>query len=221
MQNQSQHNFGTYAVMIARNILNKFGLYPSTSEIQDAFKNKNSIYHPILIVPMVNTLNGLIFSQIETYKIFCQKRLCDYIIFTNPTDEELAAANGQDHLPDSFEMIHEEYEHKEKDFINLENKYYKQLSETQSYLNNFIKAVLIRKSSYRPEYDDEFLAINDELNQKSEALKQVLLDNKQLWKDFTIKLSKVIIELGGFFISDEDDLEQRAELIFFEKLGKN
>lgn len=221
MQNYSQQFFGTYAVMIAKNIFNKFGLYPSNDELMDGLKNKDSVYHPILIVPMANILNGLILSQIETYKLFCQKRLCDFIIYTNPTPEQLAASNGEDNLPDSFQIIHEEYELQEKKYLNLENSYYQQLSDTQGFLIKYIKSVLIRFASYQPTYDEEFFEKIEELSQKTEEIKVILIENKQLWKDFTTKLIKVITELGVFTLPVEEDLEQRGELVFFEKLGLN
>lgn len=219
MQNQKQHFFGTYAVMIAQNIFTKLGLHPSNADLLDALKNKQSIYHPLLIVPMANMLNGLLLSQIETYKLFCQKRLCDYIIFTNPTPEELAAANGEDILADSFQIVNDEYEIKAKDYSNLENLYYQQLTDSQSFLIQYVKSVLIRFASYQPKYDEEFFEKINELEQKSEEIKLILIENKQLWKEFTTKLAKVISELGGFMLPPEEDLEQRGELIFFEKLG--
>ena len=97
--------FETYEILIAQNLLNQFHLNLELAEIQKALKEKKSIYFILLNVPMQNSFNGMILSQIETYKQFCQKRLADYIISTNPTREEQASPDFEDIIPDNIESF--------------------------------------------------------------------------------------------------------------------
>ena len=166
MQNQQQtveQDLGSYSYLIAENILNKFNLKLSTADIEKAFKDKNSPYFNLLKVPMLNCLNGMVYEQCDTYKLFCQKRLTDYALNVNPSEDQLKQSEGAFSLPESIMMLGDELVANQAKLRELEIDYYEILAKTQSYLINYVKKQIISTGTFIGKYDENFFKEIDQL----------------------------------------------------------
>ena len=222
MQNQKQNVdeiLGTYSFLIAENILNKFNLKLSASEIEKAFKNQDSMYFHLLKVPMINCLNGMIYEQCESYKLFCQKRLTDYALNVNPTEEQIKQSGGEFSLPSSITLLSEELVVLQTRLRDLQIDYYEVLSKTQSYLIQYVKKQIIGMGSFIGNYDDAFFQEMSSFEQRALVVQKNLIEHRNEWHDFSISVTKVIADLASFTLEPEIDIEQRSALNFLRNLG--
>jgi hypothetical protein len=222
MEKQEQtveQSLGSYNFLIAENILNKFNLKLSSADIEKAFKDKNSPYFHLLKVPMLNCLNGMVYEQCETYKLFCQKRLTDFVLNVNPTLDELKESGGAFSLPESITQLGDELVVHQAHLRELEIDYYEVLAKTQSYLIGYVKKQIISTGTFVGNYDDSFFKEMDSFEQRALSVQKMLVENRESWHEFAISVTKVISDLASFTLPPEVDFEQRSQLNFLRNLG--
>jgi hypothetical protein len=222
MEKQAQtveQRLGSYNFLIAENILNKFNLKLSTTEVEKAFTDKNSPFFNLLKVPMLNCFNGIIFEQCETYKEFCQKRLIDYALNVNPSEDELVQSGGNFSLPASITQLGDELNARQTGLRDIEINYYEVLTKTQAYLIGFVKKQIISTGTFVGKYDEHFFAEMDSLEQRALSVQKNLIENRESWHEFSITVTKVIADLASYTLPPEVDIEQRSQLNFLRNLG--
>jgi hypothetical protein len=72
--------FPTYGFLTSQRILERLQINLSGDELVSALKNHHSLYYQLLIVPLKNILNGIIFQQAQDYQVYAQKLFIDYLL---------------------------------------------------------------------------------------------------------------------------------------------
>ena len=211
--------FETYEILIAQNLLNQFHLNLELPELQKALKEKKSIYFILLNVPMQNSFNGMILSQIETYKQFCQKRLADYVISTNPTREEQASPDFEDIIPDNIESFKQELIKLQGNLRAIEQDYYNGIAKIQAYLIKIVNFEIINQGIFSGNFSKDALRFIDEKAIEAQQMRINLLQQRQEWEKMAGDICLLLADKSGYLIDENEDLAQRSELNFLKNLG--
>jgi len=70
----------TYGLLTSKRIFERFNIDVDTDDLISAIQNPLSIYHQLLIVPLKNIFNGIIFQQAKDYELYAQKLFIDYLL---------------------------------------------------------------------------------------------------------------------------------------------
>ena len=70
----------TYEILIAKNILQNFGVNVSEQEINQSLKNSNHINSQILKLPYKHVFNGIIIGHAQEFRVYAQKLFVDYLL---------------------------------------------------------------------------------------------------------------------------------------------
>lgn len=210
----------TYNFLIAQNILTKFNLHLKNEEILKILREKNDIYYCILRAPTENIFNQMIFSQIKSYELFIQKRMLDYLIKTAPSLNDMEAKEGlEPQLPEVYRDLQTEFQTLQKNLLELDNELLKLVSRTNSYIHK----VIVQRATLGVLYDrrisPELEETSSMLEHQSKELRHKILGVRQEWNLFAKRICKTLSELGGYYIEEDTDLSQRAEIDFFRDLG--
>ncbi len=218
-QSNARNMFETYEILIAQNLLNQFHLNLELPELEKALKDKKSIYSILLNVPMQNSFNGMILSQIETYKQFCQKRLADYIISTNPTREEQASPDFEEIIPDDIERYKQALINLQNDLRTVEQDYYDGIAKTQAYLIKVVNFEIINQGVFSGNYTKDILEFINEKAIEAQQTRTKLVQLRQEWEKMSSDVCVLLADKSGYLIDENADLAQRSELNFLKNLG--
>lgn len=218
-ESNARNMFETYEILIAQNLLNQFHLNLELPELEKALKNKKSIYSILLNVPMQNSFNGMILSQIETYKQFCQKRLADYIISTNPTREEQASSDFEEVIPNDIERYKQELINLQTNLRTVEQTYYDGIAKIQAYLIRMVNFEIINQGRFSGNFTEDSLRFIDEQAIEAQQLRVNLLQLRQEWEKMASDVCVLLADKSGYLIDENEDLAQRSELNFLKNLG--
>lgn len=126
----------TYGLLTAEQLLESCGIILQHDDLIRALNNPSCFYHKILLVPLKNIFNGIIFQQVHDYQVYVQKVFIDYYLSGETTKEEDspgAATRG-------------DLEDEHKKLIDMNTAYHQEeanqvalLAECQTYLINYIK----------------------------------------------------------------------------------
>lgn len=72
--------FSTYGLLTAERILARFNVHLPHDALIKAIKNPLSMQYTLLLVPLKNVFNGIIFQQAHDYQIYAQKLFVDYLL---------------------------------------------------------------------------------------------------------------------------------------------
>lgn len=211
--------YATYELIIAQNILNQLNIFLNTEELFDILKSKDSKYFTLLKVPMLSSFNGMILSQIDSYRLFCQKRLADYIIATSPTQEQQASPDFEDIIPDNIEKYKEDLVELQKTTKKIEQDYYNLIARTQSYLKKIVNAAIINSGNFSQEFSSENLEKIAKLYAEANQQSSEFMKLRETWEHITTQLCILLSEKTGYSIDLSEDITQRSELNFLKNLG--
>lgn len=221
---QSKENFlnqkmNSYELMIAHHILNQIGIHLSSDKVKEALKDKNSKYHILLSVPMLNVFNSLLLAQIQSYKLFCQKKLADFIILTNPSEEEQQQIDFEDKIAQDFLEYKDKMCKSQENLRELEQQFYDDLAACQAFLKKIIRQQIMEFGEYIGTSEPFVMEEFGIMRSKVRDIKQQLLQAKLLWHELAEEINLKWVEKGGYILSPEDEMAQRTELMFWKNLG--
>jgi hypothetical protein len=210
----------TYDFLMAQNILGKFRILLSNDEILRVIQEKNDVNYLLICSPIENIYNQMIFSQIKSYELFVQKRMMDYVLGTAPTPESIESAEGADiHYPEAFSNLQAQFNEIQARLLALDNIMLKLVSETNDYIKKYVTKNIVKGSQNSSEISQELKDNITMFETKAQDMRATLLVTRDEWKAFASGVCKTLSELGGYFVEEEVDLAQRAEINFFRQLG--
>ena len=208
-----QEKYSSYAFLIAKSILAKWNIQLEYSVFTKEFENHDSIYSIICQAPTNHLFNSLIVAQIKSYKQFIQKRMIDF--FINNTSK---AEDTEDVIPDIVSDLQDSFSMQQELLGMIEQKHYDGIAKTNAFLLQYIKKNIIKYgyllNNGAPEIQAEIKGFVEE----AECLKHELIHSRQTWRALAIRVSDTLMSVSAFQINELDDIEQRAELQFFDSL---
>lgn len=209
-----QKKYSSYAFFIAKSVLRKFNVNLDFKQFQKEFENKESVYAVICQAPITNLLNSLINAQIKSYEKFIQKRLIDYYILNSNKGED---EESGDH-PEIIQDLNQRFSETHQSFCVIEQKLYDCIANTNQKLGAYARSQIIKFAYLVDPIEESIKEQISELIIEAANVKEQLIANRQLWRDFAIEVSSVISSVGLYKVDDFEDLEQRAELDFLDTL---
>jgi len=210
----------TYNILMAQNILNTFNLSLSKEQIFEALTTTKSIYYWLINMPMQNNLNAIILSQITSYKIFCQKRLIDFFIFTSPNDTDFNEDPNEYQIPSSVSDLLDQLQNLQQTTREIENTHFEQIYNTQSFLISYVRHQVIQSGRFYGYYTPEFHRETESTLQVVLSLKNQLIEYREQWHQLAINITNTLNDIGGYSLDEVEDFAQRSDLDFFQALGK-
>lgn len=207
----------TYNLMITKNILAKLGIYISSQDLFVELEMHNSPYRELCQVPMMHIFNNLILAQIKSYQEFIQKRLIDYFVQNNPTQEELELLGKEQNISEAVLNSKERYLNMKKATQLVEQRLMDNISASQAFLKGVVKK---QNMFFEGEVSKEFHQKVDGFKEYANELQLSLVTEKNHWREFSTNVCMLLSELGNFRITEIEDIEQRAELQFLQNLGE-
>jgi hypothetical protein len=77
---QALAHLSSYQWMTAGRLLARAGIELAEKEVMVLLQHRQSFYYQLLLVPMMNVLNGIILDQAKEYQLFLQKLFVDYLM---------------------------------------------------------------------------------------------------------------------------------------------
>lgn len=220
MSNANTRRLTTYDFLMAQNVLGKFNIHLSNDEIFKVIQEKNDVNYLLICAPIENIYNQMIFSQIKSYELFVQKRMIDYVIGTAPTPDAVQNAEGADiSYPEVFVHLQERFQTIQAQLLDLDNQILQKIGETNSYIKKFVMKNIVKGIKLDDDMIPELQNKIQEFVSHSQELRTLLLSTREEWKLFAGEVCKTLSELGGYYVEEDEDLAQRAELSFFRQLG--
>jgi hypothetical protein len=160
--------FSSYGVITSQRILERYQVKIPQKELLVAIKNPVSFYHQLILVPLKNVLNGIVFQQANDYHVYTQKLYIDYLLSgeSSKTPEEQGAATRDD------------IEEERKALVIFGELFAKKLLEHE-YLISVIQNGLIKLTSeFKRQFDSSVKSIDKLLTLSGiEAAKKTIQDS--------------------------------------------
>ncbi|NBX84913.1 MAG: hypothetical protein EBQ95_04795 [Gammaproteobacteria bacterium] len=210
----------TYDFLMAQNILGKFNILLSNDEIFRIIQEKNDVNYLLICSPIENIYNQMIFAQIKSYELFVQKRMMDYVLGTAPTPEAIESAEGGDiQYPEAFMNLQKHFGEIQARLLELDNLLLKLVSETNQFIKRYVTKNIVSGNQNAYEIPQELKNNISIFEAQAQEMRVTLLATRDEWKSFASNVCKTLSELGGYFVEEDIDLAQRAEINFFQQLG--
>lgn len=219
IQNPTTGKFETYQLIMAENILNHVGIQLEYKDLIEAVTIPNSKYFILLKVPMKICLNSLIIGQINSYKLFCQKRLTDYVILTNPSDEMQNSSEFEDKIP--LDIVDQKNMLKvfQTESRNIYQNYYDLVSSIWAYLRDYVKKNNNIQRDFNLLDDEDYTRNILEFEENLDRLKLIFLNLRNQIQDQARSLIQTLNEKSEFILEQADDEKEKLDLSFYHQLG--
>jgi hypothetical protein len=212
-------SFSTYGLLIPQTICSLLKLKVPPKELQKAMLDEQSVYYILCKAPIQNMVNGIILAQIKSYQLFMQKRLIDCYVNTAPTITEAEKMEEEPIINPTVEEMKETFIQHVETTKPFEQQYFDVIADTSSFLKKFVaknKDKHGQLQTARPEFKDKC----DAFVEQGKMVEGQLLLERTRWREHAIDIADLIMKIGGFGVDELEDLEQRAELAFFQSFGE-
>jgi len=216
---QEQSELQTYDLIMARNILNNLGLAIGSEEVMDALLNPSNQKFMILKLPMQSAMNSMIISQIESYKIFCQKRLVDYIVLTNPNQDTQSKADFEDNVPDSIAGEKTRLLALQSRTRDVLQEHYDLIASIWSFLRKVIKKTEFKKNKLNLAQDQSFISNFQDYEANIIKIKLILINLRSEFEELSRSILQIMSERSEFFLDNQADQDEKTDLSFYRRLG--
>ena len=187
---------GTYEKMISNQILNQIGLSLNPNEIQKGLEDKSSRFYSVLRVPMALSLNALILAQIKTYKLFCQKKIADYLILTNPSQMEQQQQDFEDFIPKDILEFKSQLLEKQQELRNKEQLFYDDLALSQATLKKEVRQQIIEFGEFVGNFNELTTQKLSEISARAAEQKSELIETRRTWKNLAALIASILADKG-------------------------
>lgn len=218
LENQRLIIPSTYTLLIAETVLGQYEIHLNSQKLLEEIQNPNSIYSIIIQAPSLNILNQLIFSQILSYQHYIQKKFIDYFTKYATLDE-----NDNEEAPVHSETIQE----LKNTFIlekNASREVEQNLFDQIAYVNQIILSMIYHQSLLPKALDNidkhKLVEKITPCVENAKILRQTLIELRAKWKNFATDFTERFAGAVLFQTDELTDLELRAELEFFQDLGR-
>jgi hypothetical protein len=220
-QNPAPVKMETYQHVMAENILNQIGIRFSNDELIESIQDSNSKYFLLLKLPMKICMNTLIINQIDSYKLFCQKRLIDYVVLTNPNEEEQNTPGFQDKIPQDVLTQKERLEAFQHQIRETYQDYYDVVAKIWNYLRQLVQSNKVRTKGFDLSASEmeKFASNIQDYEDKIEKFKLVLLNYRIEAQEIARVIVQMINEKNEFNLELSDDEAEKLDLRFYQNLG--
>lgn len=218
-EKKSQIQMDSYQLMMAENIFNHLGLTLDRHHVVEALNNPESKYFALVKLPMLSALNGLILGQIESYKLFCQKRLSDYVILTNPPNEVQSQPEFQDKIPEDIMFQKQVLQTLQQQIRDLSQQHYDVLASMYAYLKNIIQVQVMQHPDIAWDKQAEFLQVTQEFEEKINQIKLILLNIREESEELAREITLVVAQKNDFALEPKEQEVEKMDLKFYHRLG--
>jgi hypothetical protein len=212
--------FSTYTLLIPQSICSQLRIKISPKDLLVAMQDSHSIYQLICQAPLQNMINGVILAQIKTYQVFLQKRLIDCYVNAAPTATELENTGEEPAVSDNVTEIKDQFLKHVEDTKPIEQSHFNLVADTYGFLKKFVSAHQDAQGRFKA-YGNDFKIKVDDFLAQGKILEAKLLEERINWREHAIEVSDAMMKMGTGRIDELEDLEQRAELAFFQRFGEN
>jgi len=209
----------SYQIIMAENIFNHLGMSLELHVIQEALTNPQSKYFSLLKLPMLLSLNSLLLGQVDSYKLYCQKRLSDYVILTNPPNDVQSQADFQDKIPEDIVLRKQSLMDLQQKIRDMSQQHYDVLASMFAYLKNIVKTKVLPHPDIAWDKDEEFLTQLSEFEEKVKQLKLIFINIRQEAEDLAREITMILAQKNEFNLEPKDDEEEKMALKFYHHLG--
>lgn len=206
----------TYSLLIPQSICSQLKIKVGPRELQKAMEDTSSIYHLICQAPIQDMINGIILAQVKSYQVFLQKRLIDCYVDTAPTVADVENTGEESPISDAIAEIKDRFLEHVEATKPLEQSHFNLVADTYGFLKKFVNANQGRLTSY----DQAFKASVDNFVEQGKILEAQLLSERSNWREHAIEVADSMMKMSLGRIDELQDLEQRAELAFFQSFGE-
>lgn len=211
---------GTYEKMISNQILNQIGLSLNPNEIQKGLEDKSSRFYSVLRVPMALSLNALILAQIKTYKLFCQKKIADYLILTNPSQMEQQQQDFEDFIPKDILEFKSQLLEKQQELRNKEQLFYDDLALSQATLKKEVRQQIIEFGEFVGNFNELTTQKLSEISARAAEQKSELIETRRTWKNLAALIASILADKGVVLYTGDQEYQQIMDLNFLQNLGE-
>ena len=210
----------TYRLLIPQSVCSQLKIKVGPNELKAAMQDESSFYHVVCQAPIQLMINGIILAQIKTYQIFLQKRLIDCYVNTAPTVNEVEITGEDPPINESINEMKERFLQHAESFKPLEQSHFNLIADTYGYLKKFISAHQNQQEQTKA-FDADFKSKINAFVTEGKILEAQLIKERLKWREHAIEISDTMMKMGSGRIDDIQELEQRAELAFFQSFGES
>lgn len=213
-------SISTYRLLIPQSVCSQLRIKVGPNELKAAMQDESSFYHVLCQAPIQVMVNGIILAQIKTYQIFLQKRLVDCYVNTAPTVNEVEITGEDLPISESINEMKEHFLQHAESFKPLEQIHFNLIADTYGYLKKFVSANQ-NQQAQKIAFNADFKSKINSFVAEGKMLEAQLLQERLKWREHAIEISDTMMKMGSGRIDDLQELEQRAELAFFQSFGES
>ena len=206
--------FPTYGFLTSQRILERFNITLSADELVHALKNKDSLYHQLLTVPLKNVLNGIVLQQAQDYQVYAQKLFIDYLLSgEDQKDESSPGANTRQEL----EAIRQQLIALGETFRTQELSHQSLISKSQLALITVVKSL---EDKLRPlEINIGSIVGSNKQDSLKKASRVPFVYSDKQTPDVLGQSSSIWAKIEGILDIKLDEAQRRSIASIFEEMG--